>query len=102
MAGLKIAVGGPPCTMFSAMGKLKGTCDPVYKTHRRFTDVIADDYDVAIVENVPDYPEKGLLNQLRRKSKAPWKMAYLVIDPRLLGFLAARTRKYIIAWPAET
>lgn len=87
--------------MFSVFGKRKGKGDPLYNTHRRLADIISLTHDVAIIENVAEYDEQALLRHLNRKTKVPWKMQAIVIDPRLLGFLAVRTRKYVIAWRTE-
>ena len=58
--------------------------------------------DCAIIENVPEYREAHFLAQVRRKTKAAWSFQSVIIDPMLVGFQAARTRKFIIAWCTDS
>ena len=47
-----------------------------------------------LIENVPEYPESLIKQELG----PGYSVRSIVIDPRILGIPAARTRRYAIAW----
>ena len=50
-----------------------------------------------LIENVPEYKEAVVLQEL----PPTWLTKSCVIDPRLFGFPASRSRIYLIAWDPE-
>lgn len=58
-----------------------------------------EEHDVGIVENVPEYEEGHAMRNLDRKK---WGCESVVLDPRLFGQGASRTRRYIVVWKKAT
>ncbi|CAK8990645.1 unnamed protein product [Durusdinium trenchii] len=85
---------GPICVSFSKAGKRLGTEAPSYKCHTAFYRKIAPTSDAMLIENVPEYPESLIKQELG----PGYSVRSIVIDPRILGIPAARTRRYAIAW----
>ena len=65
-----------------------------YKTHQAYFENIRSGFDVALIENVPQYSETIVKTELGDE----WDTTSLVIDPRIFGVPCARTRLYVIAW----
>ena len=77
------------------MGKRLTTSDATWKCHETFYDIIEqEEHDVAVVENVPQYLEEHAKQNLSRS----WGCVSHVIDPRLFGQGASRTRRYMVLW----
>ena len=89
---------GPPCVAYSKMGKRLGEGDASFAAHESHYEMIDDDaeeFDVAIIENVPEYTEETVKKRLKPHK---WGMDSEVLDPRLFGQRASRPRRYFICW----
>lgn len=75
------------------MGKRRGAQDPIYLTHKRFYSDVASDQDLILVENVTEYSEKHVQDELG----SAFALTSVKIDPRIFGMGVARARIYIIA-----
>ena len=93
-----MACSGPVCISFSRIGKRKGTTDPAYETHRQYYKKLKKMCHVFIIENVPQYGEQNIRDELGPE----WCMRSHVIDPRIFGIGAARSRLYAICWKVST
>ena len=89
---------GPVCISFSKIGKRKGTADPAYETHRQYYKNMKKACQVLIIENVPEYGEIHIRDELG----PGWRIRSHVIDPRIFGIGAARSRLYAICWKVDT
>ena len=76
------------------MGKKKGTSDPDFKCHKEYYKKIEFTHSAMLLENVPEYKKEIILSALGKE----WSLKSLVIDPRVLGIPAARSRVYALAW----
>lgn len=76
------------------MGKKTGTADPRFKCHKEYYKKIKFTHSAMLIENVPEYGEEIILQSLGDE----WSVKSLVIDPRVLGIPAARSRLYALAW----
>ena len=80
---------------FSRMGNRLQTDDVTWATHERHYNLLEDeDHDMGLVENVPEYGEENVSQNVSNK----WGVKSEVIDPRLFGQGVARSRRYAIAW----
>ena len=89
---------GPPCVAYSKMGKRLEEDDESFAAHESHYEMIDDDeeeFDVALIENVPEYTEKTVKKRLQPHK---WGMVSEVLDPRLFGQRASRPRRYFICW----
>ena len=50
--------------------------------------------DALLIENVPEYSP----DVVRAELPDTWDLKYCVIDPRIFGLPAARSRIYLVAW----
>ena len=83
---------GPPCIMFSMMGKRRRCDDPNFQTHKDYyRGVVAEDYDLLVIENVPEYEENVVAQELGDA----YTLHSCRVDPRCLGFGTAR-RGYLM------
>lgn len=89
---------GPVCISFSKIGNRKGTADPAYETHRQYYKKMKTLCEVLIIENVPEYGETHIRDELGPE----WGIRSHVIDPRIFGIGAARSRLYAICWKVKT
>lgn len=85
---------GTPCVLFSKMGKKTGTSDPRFACHKEYYKKIKITHSAILIENVPEYGEEIIRSSLGKE----WSVKALVIDPRVLGIPAARSRLYALAW----
>ena len=74
------------------MGLRRKEGDPTFLSHEDYFDSLADDedensgYDIAVIENVTEYQEKTVGSRLPKN----WTLMSCRLDPRCLGFGAAR------------
>lgn len=84
---------------YSLIGKRLKERDPSYLAHTnyfRMTD--SEDFDVQILENVPEYSEEVVKFNLKHCTTKSWEVRSCVLDPRLFGQNVARPRRYFICW----
>ena len=80
--------------MYSMMGKRKMMDDPLFICHERYYQQAGYLADLLIVENVPQYkPEL-----VRQKLGNAWTVKHCIIDPRLFGLPAARSRIFLLCY----
>lgn len=79
------------------MGNQKGQSDPVYDTHEKYYENVAQECHATIIENVPEYSPDVIQAELGDE----WDMKHAVIDPRVFGVGAARSRLYAICWKKD-
>lgn len=75
------------------MGKGKGVSDDVFATHEAYYDA-SSLWDAMIIENVPEYPPSIPLGRLG----PGWAAQHCILDPRIFGIPASRSRFYMIAY----
>lgn len=96
---IRVNVSGPPCVSFSMMGNRLQTKDVQFETHEAMYENISPNVDIQIIENVPEYEEKGYEQSLAcQKLGEDFDGKSFKIDPRVLGLPTARARVYILAW----
>lgn len=78
------------------MGSKRGTADARYVTHTSYYQN-KDLFDALLVENVPEYRVEVIKSELGDK----WLTKHCILDPRVFGVAAARTRLYCIAYHSE-
>ena len=75
------------------------TQDVQFETHEAMYENICPDVDIQLLENVPEYEEKGYKQSLAcQKLGEAFDGISFKIDPRVLGLPTARARVYILAW----
>ena len=87
---------------YSNMGLKRGENDPTFAAHEDYYDSIetenSDDedsgYDIAVIENVPEYKEKTVEARLPKS----WRLMSARLDPRCLGLGAARPGSASFHW----
>ena len=79
------------------MGKQRQQADPVYKTHEAYYKKLSQLCDILVVENAPEYAQTVIEAELG----PTWSVRSEVIDPRVFGIGAARSRRYAICWKTE-
>ena len=89
---------GPVCTGHSRMGKQLRESDPCFKTHQSYYEQVKPLVDVMLIENVPEYKPCVIQKELGPE----WQMESAVVDPRVFGVAASRSRLYAICWKTET
>ncbi|CAL1133840.1 unnamed protein product [Cladocopium goreaui] len=76
------------------MGKKLGKKSPAFKCHKKYFQQAKKTADVLVVENVPQYQSSTVEEELGED----WRVRYCVIDPRIVGLPAARSRIYLICY----
>lgn len=76
------------------MGKKLGKKSPAFKCHRKYFQQAKATADVLVVENVPQYQCSTVEEELGED----WKVRSCIIDPRIVGLPAARSRIYLICY----
>ena len=90
---------GPPCVAYSTMGKQLQEMDISYMAHQsHYKMVHKEQFDVQILENVPEYSEDVVKQNLKPQT---WGMVSAVLDPRLFGQKTSRPRRYFICWKKD-
>ena len=79
---------------FSRIGKRHGEDSAAFQTHRAHYASAKKLCNVMIIENVPEYKAEIIERELGKQ----WSIKHCIIDPRVLGVPACRTRLYAIAW----
>ena len=85
---------GPVCVSFSLMGKKLGEQDSRFECHEKYYENMKPRCDILLIENVPRYKTE----LIQRKLGSLWSLKSVVIDPRIFGVPAARSRVYGIAF----
>ena len=80
------------------MGKQLRESDPCFKTHQSYYEQVKPLVDVMLIENVPEYKPCVIQKELGPE----WQMESAVVDPRVFGVAASRSRLYAICWKTET
>jgi site-specific DNA-cytosine methylase len=87
-------ISGTICVSFSKAGTRRGTNHPVFKLHQRYFQKMCACNNALLIENVPEYSPAVVRSEL----PATWDLKSCVIDPRIFGLPAARSRIYLVAW----
>ena len=78
------------------MGKKLQEMDISYLSHQSHYNMVRkEDFDVQILENVPEYSESVVKQHLKPET---WGLVSAVLDPRLFGQKTSRPRRYFICW----
>lgn len=88
---------GPICVGFSLIGKKERTNCPSYEIHQAYYKTAKEIYDALVLENVPEYDPSIIRSELGSK----WDLRSVVLDPRIFGIAACRSRLYAIAFKKE-
>lgn len=84
---------------YSLMGKKLQEMDISYLSHQSHYNMVRkEDFDVQILENVPEYSESVVKQHLKPET---WGLVSAVLDPRLFGQKTSRPRRYFreeIGW----
>ena len=80
------------------MGKQLRESDPCFKTHQSYYKQVKSLVDVMLIENVPEYKPSVIQKELGPE----WQIQSAVVDPRVFGVAASRSRLYAICWKTET
>lgn len=89
----EIHIAGPPCIMFSRMGRQLGTADPRYKAHEAWMQMmLTRNFPVVVFENVCEYEEQLLVETFEGR----YTIMGTRFDARNLGYAASRARYYCI------
>ena len=83
------------------MGKRQREKDIAFQTHKSYFSEVASEQDILIIENVPEYSEKLVLQHLNTGKAQTWQLQSIRIDPRNLGFGCARSRVYMLAYRGD-
>lgn len=86
--------GGPVCISFSLMGNQEGVDSIHFECHKKYYEQAPAKADVLVLENVPQYTPDVVANELGEA----WDIKHCIIDPRILGLPAARTRIYLVCY----
>ena len=76
------------------MGKRRGESDVAFTTHEAYYSYCKEWYDALLIENVPAYKQAIIERQLGPE----WTVKGVILDPRIFGIAAARTRLYALAY----